>query len=115
MTKFLITGSTGFVGRELVKQLLLDGHNVVAVARRNSSSLINTEFLQIQDIAEANWDQCFQDIDVVIHLAARVHVMKEQLDDPLAEFRRINVTATEKLARSAADQGVRRFVYVSSN
>jgi len=51
---------------------------------------------------------------VVIHLAARVHVMREDTADPLQEFRRINVAATEQLARSAALSGVKRMVYVSS-
>lgn len=58
----------------------------------------------------ASLDGC----DVVVHLAARVHVMRERAADPLAEFRRVNVEATERLARSAAAAGARRFVFVSS-
>lgn len=53
-------------------------------------------------------------MDVVIHLAARVHVMNERADDPLTEFRQVNVFGTERLARSAVASGVRRLVYVSS-
>jgi len=114
MINFLVTGSTGFVGSQLVQQLLIDGHRVVAAARKKPFGLDGAEFLQIKDIAEANWHLSLKSVDVVLHLAARVHVMKERLSDPLAEFRRINVAATEKLARSAGSQGVRRFVYVSS-
>ena len=55
-----------------------------------------------------------QGVQVVVHLAARVHVMAEQVSDPLQEFRRVNVGWTDRLARSAASQGVRRFVYLSS-
>ena len=55
-----------------------------------------------------------QGIRVVVHLAARVHVMTDQASDPLQEFRRVNVGWTDQLARSAALQGVRRFVYLSS-
>ncbi len=58
----------------------------------------------------ASLDGC----DAVVHLAARVHVMRERAADPLAEFRRVNVEATERLARSAAAAGARRFVFVSS-
>ena len=53
-------------------------------------------------------------IRAVVHLAARVHVMTDQASDPLEEFRRINVYWTDQLARSAALQGCRRFVYLSS-
>jgi nucleoside-diphosphate-sugar epimerase len=55
-----------------------------------------------------------QGVQVVVHLAARVHVMTDQVSDPLQEFRRVNVGWTDQLARSAALQGVRRFVYLSS-
>lgn len=61
-----------------------------------------------------SWTQALQGIDVVIHCAARVHVMDEQACDPLAEFRAVNVEATRHLAQQAAAVGVRRFVFVSS-
>lgn len=51
---------------------------------------------------------------VVIHSAARVHVMDEQSADPLAEFRKMNVDGTLNLARQAAAAGVRRFIFISS-
>ena len=52
--------------------------------------------------------------NVVIHLAARVHVMKEYVDDPLSHFRRVNVEGTLNLARQSVSAGVRRFVFISS-
>jgi nucleoside-diphosphate-sugar epimerase len=55
-----------------------------------------------------------QGVSAVVHLAARVHVMADDAEDPLREFRRINRDWTERLARAAALQGVRRFVYLSS-
>lgn len=61
-----------------------------------------------------SWGQALQGIDVVIHCAARVHVMDEQAADPLAEFRAVNVEATRHLAEQAAAGGVKRFVFVSS-
>jgi nucleoside-diphosphate-sugar epimerase len=61
-----------------------------------------------------DWSIALADVDVVIHLAARVHVMRDVSRDPLAEFRRVNVAGTENLARQAARAGVKRLVYVSS-
>jgi nucleoside-diphosphate-sugar epimerase len=55
-----------------------------------------------------------QDVSAVVHLAARVHVMADDAEDPLREFRRVNLDWTERLARAAVLQGVRRFVYLSS-
>lgn len=60
------------------------------------------------------WVQALSGVDVVIHLAGRAHVMREETSDPLREFRKVNVEWTEQLARSAAAAGVRRLVYVSS-
>ena len=63
---------------------------------------------------ETDWSDALQGIDVVIHLAARVHVMQEKSSDPLAEFRKVNVEGTLRLAEDAAKAGVKRLVYVSS-
>ena len=63
---------------------------------------------------QTEWSAALTGMDVVIHLAARVHVMNERADDPLTEFRQVNVFGTERLARSAVASGVRRLVYVSS-
>ena len=60
------------------------------------------------------WWVAVTDVDVVVHLAARVHVMQDKIEDPLAEFRRVNVLGTLQLARQAVDAGVRRFVFISS-
>jgi nucleoside-diphosphate-sugar epimerase len=64
--------------------------------------------------AHTNWSFAFHEIDVVIHLAARVHVMRDDSENPLEEFRKVNVQGTENLARQAAQAGVKRLVYVSS-
>jgi nucleoside-diphosphate-sugar epimerase len=91
-----LTGATGFVGRELAANLLLRGLKVLAIARD-----VNP-ILQLQ---QAN---------VVVHLAARVHVMDEKSTNPLNEFRKSNVDATLALAQQAAAAGVARFVFMSS-
>jgi nucleoside-diphosphate-sugar epimerase len=63
---------------------------------------------------DTDWSTALQGVDVVIHLAARVHVMTDAADDPITEFRLVNTAGTEHLARCAAASGVKRFVYVSS-
>ena len=57
--------------------------------------------------ASTGWRGVLADCEVVVHLAARVHVMQEASADPLAEFRRFNVHGTLNLARQAAAAGVR--------
>jgi nucleoside-diphosphate-sugar epimerase len=59
-------------------------------------------------------DRALQGANAVVHLAARVHVMRDAARDPMAEYRRINTDATVRLAEAAARQGVERFVFLSS-
>lgn len=64
--------------------------------------------------SETDWMVAVANVDQIVHLAARVHVMNDKSSDPLTEFRRVNVDGTANLARQAAAAGVRRFVYLSS-
>lgn len=61
-----------------------------------------------------DWSRALAGIDVVIHTAARVHMMSDTAGDPLAEHRRVNVEGTLNLARQAVAAGVRRFVFLST-
>ncbi|MGE6742838.1 UDP-glucose 4-epimerase family protein [Allorhizobium pseudoryzae] len=106
----LVTGATGFVGRHLCEDLAQRGMPFRPVSRKSLP-----DHLTIPDInAATDWSAALHGVDCVIHLAARVHVMREREADPLAAFRAMNVEATLNLARQAAKAGVRRFVYVSS-
>jgi nucleoside-diphosphate-sugar epimerase len=112
--RLLVTGASGFVGRQLCAGLIRHGH-VVHAATRGEDFIDNCEAVKVGDInGDTRWGTAFRDVDAVIHLAARVHVMHDEAADPLAEFRRLNVAGTERLARSAAASGVKRLVYVSS-
>jgi nucleoside-diphosphate-sugar epimerase len=72
-------------------------------------------FLSVGDIGPASdWTGALENVDVVVHLAARVHIMRDKTGNPLEEFRKVNVAGTEHLAKAAAASGVKRFVYVSS-
>lgn len=112
----LVTGADGFVGRALVPFLESRGISVRAGVRRiRPSNLHKCETIEIGDLASrTDWSAAVEGVDAVTHLAARVHVMREQAADPLEEFRKINVRATCILARGAAAAGVRRFVFLSS-
>ena len=113
--KMLVTGANGFVGKALCAELLTRRMSVRAVMRSLSSSIDGAEAAIINAIdGNTNWLDTLCGVDVVIHLAARVHVMRDDSTDPLAEFRRVNVAGTENLARQAVRDGVRRLVYVSS-
>ena len=113
--RFLITGANGFVGKSLCAELLLRGETACAAVRSARLVLDDTEVVVVGTIDnETDWGTALSGVDVVIHLAARVHVMKEVSNDPLAEFLKVNFAGTENLARQAAQAGVKRLVYVSS-
>lgn len=113
--RYLITGSSGFVGRQLCRRLLAEGAQVTVATRTQSALEQGVGSVCVGEIDEGTeWSTALQGVDVVIHLAARVHVMNESASDPLAEFRRVNVAGTERLAKQAAQAGVTRLVYVSS-
>jgi nucleoside-diphosphate-sugar epimerase len=90
----------------------------VRAAFRQPPLLPNTtgvESVLVSDLdATTDWRAALNDIDTVVHLAARVHVMQDKATDPLGEFRRVNVMGTLRLAKQAVDAGVRRFVFISS-
>jgi UDP-glucose 4-epimerase len=109
--KICITGANGFVGNGLCDRLEREQHRVARIVRRSQSP---TD-LAIGDIGPATeWSAALQACDVVVHLAARVHVMRDAASDPLQDYRQVNVAGTLSLARQAATAGVRRLVYISS-
>ncbi|MDD2932284.1 MAG: SDR family oxidoreductase [Methylotenera sp.] len=113
--KVLITGATGFVGKVLCAELFSQGHEIRAAVRTKVAPIENVEMTMVGEIDRGtDWSSALRDIDVVIHLAARVHVMLDTVVDPLAEFRKVNVDGTLNLAHQAARAGVKRFIFISS-
>ena len=113
--RFLVTGANGFVGKHLCAELLRQGRDVRAAVRSARPPIDNIETVVVGPIdGEINWGNALRDVDVVIHLAARVHVMKDTAADPLTEFLRVNTQGTVNLAYQAAVAGVKRLVYVST-
>jgi UDP-glucose 4-epimerase len=112
--RVLVTGATGFVGRALVPFLRERGWFVLAAARADVRTVADEQVVTGELGEPFDWTGVLRGVDCVVHLAARVHVMRDASSDPLAEFRRANVRGTIFLARAAAAAGVRRFVFVSS-
>ncbi|MEM5386434.1 SDR family oxidoreductase [Paraburkholderia phymatum] len=117
MSHVLVTGANGFVGRSLCRALLSEGHVVTGLVRQAGGCPNGTqEWLHNgKDFANlpATWPQNLIS-DCVVHLAARVHVMRDDAADPLAAFRQTNVEGTLRVAKAACQRGVRRMIFVSS-
>jgi nucleoside-diphosphate-sugar epimerase len=112
--KVLVSGASGFVGTALCAELFRLGKSVRA-AVRSATQVTDIETVSIGEInGETDWTEALRGIKVIIHLAARVHVMKENAAYPLATSRRINVDGTINLVRQAAKAGVQRFIFISS-
>jgi nucleoside-diphosphate-sugar epimerase len=112
----LVTGANGFVGRALCAELLGRNIKVRAVLRGDATTdICANEIARIDGVsAETDWTAALRGVSTVIHLAARVHVMRDDAANPLDEFRKVNLAGTEKLARAAATNGVQRLVFVST-
>lgn len=115
--KILVTGASGFVGRALTSRLVALGeHEVFAMTRSQPPDPVaEAQYVVMGDLRlQARWPEDLTGVECVVHTAARVHVLSDQTKQSLAEFERVNVTATLELARQAAIAGVRRLVFISS-
>lgn len=113
----LITGATGFVGRVLVEYLVSNStHKVVVASRRTNITFpVGVDHVEVSDLTESTcWNQALNNVDCIIHMAARVHVMNDSSADPLSEFRSVNVDGTLNLARQSVNAGIKRFIFISS-
>jgi nucleoside-diphosphate-sugar epimerase len=112
----LITGTSGFVGSQLLLKMHCSGLPIkVRSALRLRPKNLDDDYEVVGNIGPfTDWTNALSGIDVVIHLAARVHVMRDSSANPLTEYRLVNVEGTLNLARQAAAAGVRRFIFLSS-
>lgn len=111
--KLVVTGANGFVGSTLAARLLLNGEQVLGLRRNQEKQSFPTVTLPSFDDMERLRPQLL-DADVVIHCAARAHVMNDGAEDPLPLYRQVNRDMTLTIARLAAEVGVRRFLFLSS-
>ncbi|HAR62904.1 MAG TPA: hypothetical protein DCS13_05505 [Candidatus Margulisbacteria bacterium] len=105
-----ITGLTGFIGSFIVQALTRNESNIVGYA---------VDLFAKELIEKKGYHSCVNlndlpEIDVCIHLAARVHQMKDRSKDPMSEYRRVNVDFALDTAREALKKGVKKFIFISS-
>lgn len=108
--RVLITGYSGFLGQNIIDQFA-NVFQLHLLGRKHSN--IGDVFLQNLDI-NSNYKDALKDVEVVVHCAARAHLMEDKERDPLSKFRAINTDATLNLARQASQAGVKRFIFVST-
>lgn len=117
MSKVLVTGANGFVGTRILEILSLEHYETLAAVRQKESltKFGDIEAFEVGSInASTDWSSCLKDVDVVVHVAARAHVMGEQGMDGLDIYRQVNLHGTLALGHEALRQGVKRFIYISS-
>lgn len=113
--RVLVTGATGFIGGFLLEALRADSRYEIVVAGRRCPILeggSGVEFFSVGEIGpDTDWRECLKRVEVVFHLAGLAHLSDPGIED---EFRRVNELGTQRLARQAADAGVKHFVFLSS-
>ncbi len=116
VSKVLLTGATGFVGAEIQAQLLQRSDHSVVIASRTESATLAPQ-CRVHTLgnfgSETAWYEALIDVDCVVHVAGRAHVLEKEVD-ALELFREANTRATLNLARQSAASGVKRFVFISS-
>jgi nucleoside-diphosphate-sugar epimerase len=111
----LLTGATGFVGKRLARHIDQNTAHTLTCAVRQQYLVHYGSEVQVDGFSSGtDWSAALHGQTTVIHTAARAHVMNDKSEDPVQEFRQVNVDGTLKLARQAADAGIQRFVFVSS-
>lgn len=115
MYKVLVTGANGFVGKNFSRAAVEAGYKVRIASRNGCDFLQGVESVIISSIdGGLDWTRALEGIDVVVHLAARVHVMRKQSSENFSEYLVVNYHGTKNLASQAAALGVKRFIYLSS-
>lgn len=113
--RILLTGSNGFVLQALAESLQTQAHDIVTTTRAARHSAERLARVVVGDIhANTNWGDALHGVEVVVHLAAHVHVMRDITANARAEFRRVNTEGTLNLARQSVSAGVRRFIFLST-
>lgn len=113
--RIAVTGASGFVGSHLIPALVNAGHEITCAVEPTWNDPIEDAESFPADIATGEGlSAALRGADAVVHLAARNHVLQETANDPLSEYRRVNVEGTRNVMRAAAASGVKWFIHFSS-
>jgi uncharacterized protein YbjT (DUF2867 family) len=109
--RLLLTGARGFVGSEVLRQLLADGHEVVAVSRHLRGEIVPRGVLQVAaDVTSDGWQRWCEGCDAVIHL---VGIIRENPRIGVT-FERAHRVATDRVIAACRSLGIRRLVHMSA-
>ena len=113
--KILLTGGSGFIGRQLADEFSESNTPFLIATRTTKLDVPNQNSVSVGDIdGRTQWSSALVGITHVVHLAARVHITTETSSDAFTAFRAINTDGTLNLAMQAASLGVKRFIFVST-
>lgn len=108
--KVLVTGGSGFFGSHLLKHEAFQ--EALAIGRNPPINHEHFESISFNDIDLLS--KVLNNVEIVVHLAGRAHIMNETATRPLDEYRHTNTLGTLNLAKQAALAGVKRFIFISS-
>jgi nucleoside-diphosphate-sugar epimerase len=109
----LITGATGFIGSHLIPKLEQKNYQITIALRQPFNS--NHKTIVVGEIDnDTSWANALKNIDVVIHMAARAHILEESVANPEAQFDRVNTEGTINLGKQCLEAGVKHFIFLSS-
>ena len=118
MPDVLVTGADGFIGKALCAEMVSRGWNIRAAVRTKEKIKNLPGEIQIIETGpigpDTKWRDALNNVDAVVHLAGRAHIMDDSSSDPLLEYRIVNTAGTECLAKAAAGKGIRRFIFMST-
>jgi nucleoside-diphosphate-sugar epimerase len=114
--KILLTGVTGFIGKKLIQELSNKNFKLSVILRHKTDYLPGEikQFVIGDFTKHADYSNALTDIDCVIHLAGKAHMIDKNKASVLDEFRLVNTNFTLSLARQAAAAGVNSFIFLSS-
>ena len=117
--RVLVTGASGFLGSQILSELIAYGYEVKALVRQlNNKFPLEVDQIVINDISKlksssSDYDDIFENVDSVIHTAGLAHILKSNSKYNSEDFIKINRDATIELAKISS-KSVKRFVFISS-
>jgi nucleoside-diphosphate-sugar epimerase len=114
VSRYVVAGASGFIGRSLVPVLLEQGHEVVCLGRQRPDWVPNGAAFAVTGFSYGELRPVLGGADVVVNLAARVHRRGETAQKYLPLYMTANRDLAVTVAKAARDSAVRRLVQMSS-